>query len=81
MSLLSHDEPPPDVLGYVQYSKKNLMARIRNAIETSLRDKNITLEESGMLLSIYERALMDYTYLTSDHQFYANAVQRFKESV
>lgn len=70
-----------DVLGYVQYSKKNLMARIRNAIETSLRDKNITLEESGMLLSIYERALMDYTYLTSDHQFYANAVQRFKESV
>ena len=44
-------------------------------------DKNITLEESGMLLSIYERALMDYTYLTSDHQFYANAVQRFKESV
>lgn len=70
-----------DVLGYVQYAKKNLMARIRNAVEVALRKKTISMEESGMLLSMYEQALSDYTYLTSDHQLFASALQRFKETL
>ena len=69
-----------DVLGYVQYSKKNLINKFRDAVEKSLREKMITIQESGLLLSIYEQALGDYTYLTSDPQFFASASQRFQET-
>jgi arginine decarboxylase len=69
-----------DVLEYVQYSKKNLVARFRSTVETGLQKKNITMEESGLLLSIYEQALSDYTYLTRDHQLFASAVQKFQQT-
>lgn len=69
-----------DVLGYVQYSRKNLIARVRNAVELAMRKKNISIEESGLLLSLYEQALGDYTYLTRDHRMYAAAAQRFRET-
>lgn len=52
-----------DVLQYVSYSRADLVARLRRAIEDALRAKRLTLEESGYLLKIYETGLSGYTYL------------------
>lgn len=54
-----------DVLQYVSYSRVDLVARLRRAIEIALRAKRLTLEESGHLLKIYEAGLSSYTYLQS----------------
>jgi len=55
-----------EVLSYVQYSKEDLISRVRKAVESALRDKRLTLAESGRLLKRYEEALEGYTYLTSE---------------
>ncbi|HYC22631.1 MAG TPA: arginine decarboxylase, partial [Candidatus Bathyarchaeia archaeon] len=52
-----------EVLGYVQYSKAELVERARRAIETALREKRITIEESARLRRRYEQGLSGYTYL------------------
>lgn len=52
-----------DVLEYVSYSREDLLARLRRSIESALRAKRITLEESRHLLKIYETGLASYTYL------------------
>jgi arginine decarboxylase len=52
-----------DVLRYVRYSRDHLVARVRQAAETALRAKRMTLEESRHLLRRYEEGLSGYTYL------------------
>jgi arginine decarboxylase len=54
-----------EVLSYVQYSKDDLVSRVRRAVEVALRDKRITMAESGRFMRRYEEALEGYTYLTS----------------
>ena len=54
-----------EVLGYVQYDRPSLIRNVRNAVESSLLKKTITLEESRLLLRYYEEGLNGYTYL--DH--------------
>jgi arginine decarboxylase len=53
-----------EVLSYVQYSKDDLMSRVRRAVEIAVRDKRITPAESGRLMRRYEEGLEGYTYLT-----------------
>jgi arginine decarboxylase len=53
-----------EVLSYVQYSKDDLISRVRRAMEAALRDKRLTPAESGRLMRRYEEALEGYTYLT-----------------
>ena len=53
-----------EVLTYVQYSKDDLMSRVRRAVEIAVRDKRITPAESGRLMRRYEEGLEGYTYLT-----------------
>jgi arginine decarboxylase-like protein len=48
----------------VKYSKEDLVSRVRRAVEAALRDKRLTMAESGRLLRRYEEALEGYTYLT-----------------
>jgi arginine decarboxylase len=55
-----------EVLSYVQYSKQDLIARVRRATELALRDGRLTPAESGRLMRRYEEALQGYTYLTVD---------------
>jgi arginine decarboxylase len=55
-----------EVLAYVQYSKTDLIARVRRAAELALRDGRLTPAESGRLMRRYEEALQGYTYLTVD---------------
>ena len=38
--------------------------RVRRAVEAALRDKRLTMAESGRLMRRYEEALEGYTYLT-----------------
>jgi arginine decarboxylase len=52
-----------DVLQYVSYSRSDLVARLRRAIEEALRAGRLTLEASGHLMRIYEDGLSGYTYL------------------
>jgi arginine decarboxylase len=53
-----------EVLSYVQYSKDDLMSRVRRAAEAALRDRRLTPAESGRLMRRYEEALEGYTYLS-----------------
>jgi arginine decarboxylase len=53
-----------EVLSYVQYSKDDLVARVRRAVEDAVRDKRLTAAESGRFMRRYEEALEGYTYLT-----------------
>jgi arginine decarboxylase len=53
-----------EVLSYVQYSKEDLISRVRRAMEAALLDKRLTPAESGRLMRRYEEALEGYTYLT-----------------
>ena len=52
-----------EVLSYVQYSKDDLITRVRRALEAALRDKRLTPAESGRFMRRYEEALEGYTYL------------------
>lgn len=52
-----------EVLGYVQYSRAELVERARRAIEAALRDGRITVEESARLRRRYEEGLSGGTYL------------------
>ncbi len=53
-----------EVLAYVQYSKDDLVSRVRRAVEDALREKRLTPAESGRLMRRYEEALDGYTYLS-----------------
>jgi arginine decarboxylase len=52
-----------EVLSYVQYSKDDLISRVRRAVEAALREKRLTMAESGRFMRRYEEALEGYTYL------------------
>jgi arginine decarboxylase len=56
-----------EVLSYLQYSKEDLIARVRRTMEVALRERRITPAESGRLMRRYEEGLEGYTYLTVDH--------------
>ncbi|MCM2255315.1 MAG: biosynthetic arginine decarboxylase [Vicinamibacteria bacterium] len=53
-----------EVLSYVQYSKDDLISRVRRAVEVALREKRLSMAESGRLMRRYEEGLEGYTYLT-----------------
>jgi len=53
-----------EVLRYVQFDPDSLKRQFRRVIEKAVRTKQITLEESRLLASFYERGLAGYTYLT-----------------
>ena len=53
-----------EVLSYVQYNKEDLVSRVRRAVEAALREKRLTIAESGRFMKRYEEALEGYTYLT-----------------
>ena len=55
-----------DVLAYVSYTKKDLVAQVRRATEAALKAKRMTLDESKHLLRMYEQGLAGYTYLESE---------------
>jgi arginine decarboxylase len=55
-----------DVLRYVRYNRNDLVAKVRQATETALRAKRMTLEESRQLLRRYEEGLSGYTYLEQE---------------
>jgi len=55
-----------DVLRYVSYSRRDLVARVRRASEEALRARRMTLEESRHLLEMYEKGLAGYTYLEQE---------------
>jgi arginine decarboxylase len=55
-----------EALSYVQYSKDRLVARMRRALEVALREKRLTMEESGRFMKRYLEALEGYTYLAPD---------------
>ncbi len=52
-----------EVLSYVQYDQNDLVARVRRSVEAALREKRITMAESGRFMKRYEEALGGYTYL------------------
>ncbi len=54
-----------EVLSYLQYSKDDLVSRLRRSVESALREKRITMAESGRFMKRYEEALEGYTYLSS----------------
>ena len=39
-----------EVLSYVQYNKEDLISRVRRAVEVALREKRLTMAESGRLM-------------------------------
>ncbi len=53
-----------DVLAYVQYERRPLIEKVRQIIESALRNKEISPEESARLLERYEQGLKGYTYLS-----------------
>lgn len=52
-----------EVLSYVEYDRLDLVKRIRNAAELSVREGRMTLEQSAALMRTYEEGLSGYTYL------------------
>jgi arginine decarboxylase len=55
-----------EVLSYVQYSKDDLISRVRRAVDVAVRDKRLTAVESGRLMRRYEEGLDGYTYLSAE---------------
>ena len=52
-----------DVLGYVSYDHRQLIERLRGAIEVSLAAGSMTFEESAALVRHFEAGMGSYTYL------------------
>ena len=52
-----------DVLSYVQYDRRVLVEKVRQAVEAALLQGRITLEDSALLRRRYEQALSGNTYL------------------
>jgi arginine decarboxylase len=55
-----------EVLGYVQYQRRDLVQRVRQANEVALRKGLLTLEESALLMRRYDDGLSGYTYLEEE---------------
>ncbi|MHC4925503.1 MAG: biosynthetic arginine decarboxylase, partial [Planctomycetota bacterium] len=61
----SHDSVT-DVLGYVGFSRRDLLSKLRRAVEQALRDGSLSLRESRLFLSDYETGLAGTTYLEDE---------------
>jgi len=51
-----------DVLSYVEFEPKALVDRVRRLAERAIRQKLITPQERGEIVSVYKRGLRGYTY-------------------
>ncbi|MDE2963222.1 MAG: biosynthetic arginine decarboxylase [Acidobacteriota bacterium] len=67
-----------DVLGYVEYYADELLSLMRRDIERAVRDRKISLEESGRLLRFYESGLRGYTYLEESPASSSKKVARIR---
>jgi arginine decarboxylase len=52
-----------EVLDYVEFDADMLVRKVRDAVETAVRENRMDFEESGRLLRFYEDGLHGYTYL------------------
>jgi arginine decarboxylase len=52
-----------DVLNYVEYSRSELMSKMRTAVEHAIANKTLTKSEARMFMVNYEEGLSGYTYL------------------
>jgi arginine decarboxylase len=52
-----------EVLSYVEYDRLELVKKIRNAAELSVREGRLSFEQSAELMRQYEEGLSGYTYL------------------
>ncbi len=52
-----------EVLAFVDYSPSDLLGRLRANVETALRKKLMTIEESRTLINRFRQGMMGYTYL------------------
>ncbi len=50
------------VIGYVSYSSKELIHKMREQIETAVAGARLTLDDSATLMDLYENGLHGYTY-------------------
>tara|TARA_R110002049_G_scaffold27321_3_gene94442 strand:+ start:88658 stop:90580 length:1923 start_codon:yes stop_codon:yes gene_type:complete len=53
-----------EVLGYVQYEDRELIANLQEAVELAIESGHIDNEQAGQTIAFYEKALGDYTYLS-----------------
>ena len=53
-----------EVLRYVQYEDRELIANLQEAVEQAIEDGHINNEQAGQTIAFYERALGNYTYLS-----------------
>ena len=63
--VVEHDSVA-DVLGYVGFERKDLLARIRRAVERALDAGTLTLKESALFLRDFENGLTGTTYLEEE---------------
>lgn len=63
LQTLIKGETVNEVLSYVQFSHKDLLAKFQSAVETAVRENRIDNAEAGRLVRIYEDGLNGYTYL------------------
>ena len=63
--VVAHDSVT-DVLGYVGFDRRDLMRRMRRAVERAVRRGTLSLEESALFLRDYENGLSGTTYLEEE---------------
>jgi arginine decarboxylase len=54
-----------EVLGYVQYQDRELVDNLQEAVEDAVQAGLINNEQAGQTVAFYERALGNYTYLST----------------
>lgn len=54
-----------EVLGYVQYEDRELVDKLQNAVEEAIESGCIDNQQAGETVAFYERALANYTYLST----------------
>ncbi|MCB0422090.1 MAG: biosynthetic arginine decarboxylase [Bdellovibrionales bacterium] len=55
-----------EVLSYVQYSKSEMLERIRKGSESSIQKGTLSRADARLLLKVYEEGLDGYTYLEQE---------------
>lgn len=63
LQTLIKGETVNQVLNYVQFDQKNLLARFQSAVEVAVREGKIDNAEAGRFVRFYEDGLNGYTYL------------------
>lgn len=54
-----------EVLGYVQYERRELVDKLQEAVEDAVQAGRINNQQAGETVSFYEKALGNYTYLST----------------